>query len=142
MLVKLLADQISIYWPHIKTALIETTPELTDRGLTVILENLLCDSMQCWFELVGEGDDTRLLAVVVTSVFQDNFFQSNILRICCLYGFDNISQEQWQEGFTALRLYAQSKNCTRIEAFTLREGLSVIAKKFGGTVDFHISLEV
>jgi hypothetical protein len=142
MLVKLLPDQISIYWDHIKTALVETTPELTARGITVILENLLCDSMQCWFELIGEDEDTRLLAILVTSIFQDNFFQANCLRICCLYGFDAITQQQWEEGASTLTNYAKSVDCVRIEAFTKREGLPVIAKKFGADVDFHISLEV
>ena len=49
---KLQPEQISVYWNYIKTAVEETSPNVTPQGTNVILENLLAGAMQCWFVLL------------------------------------------------------------------------------------------
>jgi hypothetical protein len=142
MLLRVLPEQVSTNWDWIKFSLIETTPELTERGLNVILENLLCESMQCWWEVEENNGVIKLYAIIVTSLFQDNFFQANCLRICSLYGYDDLSEKQWKEGFESLLTFAKGSGCSRIEAFSDREYIPDMAKKFGFNVAYHISLEV
>lgn len=143
MHLKLMPDQISHYWDLIKTAIEESSPEVSAEGANVILENLLCDAMQCWLMLLKDGEEFRLQAVIVTTLFRDNFYQTMYLRLCCLYGFAPLSPELWQEGFEAMRDYAKSVGCSHMEAFTDRKGLpEMIERQFGGRTNYHIMVEV
>lgn len=143
MLVKLLPDQISSNWDLIKFALEECAPNITARGLNVVLENLLSDEMQCWWEVVEtEEKVVKLYAVLLTSIHYDRFFQATCLRLCAFYGYEELTQLQWQEGYETFVNFAKGRDCSRIEAFTERAGLAEIGKKFGFNVQYHVSREV
>lgn len=143
MHLKLVPEQISYYWDLIKTAVEESSPEISAEGANVILENLLCDAMQCWLLLLKDGEEFKLQAIIVTTLFRDNFYQTMYLRLCCLYGFTSLSPELWQEGFEAMRDYAKSTGCAYMEAFTDRKGLpEMIKRQFGGRTNYHIMVEV
>jgi len=145
MLLKLLPEQVSSNWNWIKFALVESTPELTEYGLNVILENLLGGGMQCWWEVsytTEDIDDFKLHAVVVTTTFYDTFFQMGCLRICNLYGYVDLAPQQWIAGVETLKAYARGLGLHRIEAFTQHKGLFKLVEKLGVNVDYHLTVEV
>lgn len=142
MLVKLLPNQISERWDLIKFAIQESTPEITEYGIVVILENLLCDIMQCWLEVEERDGTIKLLGVVVTSVYTDSFFQQNVLRICVLYTYTDLPMHIWGASLESLRNYARGRECYKIEAYTDRAEFEALIKHLGGKFAYHLSLEV
>lgn len=145
MLVKLLPDQITRYWDYIRNAIYATVPdgmEYDDKMLANILENLLADSMQCWWVAKENGDKYDIHAILVTAIFADNVRRSNILRICHLYGLLGMEWEMWVEGQQTLVKYARAKGCTAIDAFTPHEGILEFGRKLGAKNLSYIIYEI
>lgn len=145
MLVKLLPEQISRYWEYIKWALMHTLPEgnRIPVDLNTVLEGLLSDAMQCWWFVQSTENDYKVLALVITTIFEDNTLKKKHLRLFAVYGFDDLPMDAFQSGFYTLSKYAQGKGCQYIDAFTDVPYVAELCKKFGGDASMtYLKLEV
>lgn len=139
MLVRMLPEQISEYWEIVKFAIENSLPPIANETIDKmnrILENLMNESMQCWVSYSEAEDKNVLDAVIVTTITND--YSSNIksLLIYSLYGFSNISDKVWSEGYTTLSKWAKSIGCNRITAFTDVERIKEIVKSLGGEAKY------
>lgn len=123
MLVKLLPDQIAKYWDYIKYAAqngVAGGEEISPSMVQNALENLLADTMQCWWLVTAQenGDEPTLHCIVVTSPLYDNVTRKSTLRICYAFGFTDMSKELWLDMLMTLINYAKAKGYAGIDALT------------------------
>jgi hypothetical protein len=138
MLVKLLADQIVKYWKVIKYSLEHTFPEGTKNPgekLNYALEELLLDkNMHAWLCVREKGDDMDydILGCAVTSVVVEVGTKVTMLRILCLFAFEDVPAREWKEGSLVLKRFANSIGCDAIDGFTNISSVIDFAKSIGG----------
>ena len=135
-------DQIGRYWKDIKDTLsynLIPTAELTEEGMTNILNNLMLGGMQAWVAIEGES----IKALVVTQVVNEIGTGTNNLLIYSLYGYSFIDPKTWQEGIETLRAFARGKDCVNIIGYTKVGRIVDIVKQLGGDTSMTlIKLEV
>ena len=134
MLVKLLPSDVTKHWDSIREAMEETIPQeylRTHDRLNNILDNLLLDSMQAWFVVVGVDLLPKVVALLITTIFNDNCVRADVLRLYCLYGYEPIPEQEWDSSFETLTKFAIGRGCVQMEAFTGNVLLIERAKKHG-----------
>lgn len=142
MLLKMLPEQYTKFWPYIKYAIQESTPVEQLKKLDClnnILDNLLNNVMQAW---VYTEDNEHILALVLTSMFNDLMTKKNTLRIVLIYGFDTLPYEAWEKGYATLLKFAQACNCTMLEGFTENKSLVDKAALLGWKMEIHFYKEL
>ena len=144
MLVKLLPDQISRFWPYIKYALEQSVPLdiLNKPGkLNNILENLLFGGMQNW--ICVDAEELTVLGNLITTIFEDNCSRTKTIRFYSVYGYEDLPLTEWQEGFHTIREFAKGQGCEFIDAFTESTKIISLVKRFGGDARFtYVTLEI
>jgi hypothetical protein len=144
MLVKLLPDQISRFWPYIKYALEQSVPldilKKNDK-MNNILESLLFDGMHAWLEI--DQERLEVLGCLVTTIWNDESSKTKALRLYSVFSYDDLPPQTWAEGFHTLSEFARGKGCEFIDAFSENEGVIRLARRFGGDTRFtYITLEI
>jgi hypothetical protein len=144
MLIKLLPEQISRFWPYIKYALEQSVPMdilRTHDKLSNILESLLFGGMQNW--LCVDAEELTVLGNLITTICNDESSKTKTLRLYSVYGYDDLPLTEWQEGFHTISEFALGQGCEMIDAFTTNEKIISLAKRFGGDTRFtYITLEI
>ena len=131
MLVKLLPDQISRFWPYIKYALEQSDLDniySTRAKMNNVLESLLFDGMQNWLIINPENFD--ILGNVITPIYVDNSTKTKVLRVYNLFGFEDLSNEIWEDNFHTMIEFAKASGCERLDAFTDNEKVLKMAKLY------------
>lgn len=139
MLVKLLSEQITSYWNVIKYAVEESVPPIANENynkMNKILEALLNGSMDCWVSVSDE--DKRVEAVVVTAISEDYCSGIRNLLIYSLFGYSEISDKSWAEGFETLSKWAKKLGCVRMIAYTDVERIKEVVKTIGGDTRYSL----
>ncbi len=135
MLTRLLPDQVSRFWDIIKFAIEESLPPVAydhPDKMERILSSLLSGKAECWASYIRDEETTRFEGVVITRILHDDVSITNNLLIYCLYGYERIEKDSWIKGLHALAKYANSRNCSRIIAYTDIPYVTELAKKLGG----------
>ncbi len=142
MLVQLVPEQISNYWPQLSKAIrISLPPNAveSDDGMNNILEACLGGQMRVW-TLMSESK--KVYAVVVTMFSMEPMSKTKNLLIYALYGFTKITDELWKSGLQTLRSYAKANGCSRIIGYTDTDRIVELTKSLGGSVAHTVYLEV
>jgi hypothetical protein len=141
MLIRLLSEQISNHWPIIKAAITESLPPIAGESsekMNRILENLLCDKMQCWVGCKVDANKQEIEGVAVTTISYDFCSDTRSLLIYCLYGYQKIEKQTWLDGLGTLTSYARSKGCIRIIAYSNLDYIIGLAAGLGADVDYRL----
>lgn len=141
MVVKLLPEQISEYWEVVKYAIENSLPPIANEAsdkMNRILESLINDSMQCWVMYKEENEVRRLQVVCITSLLQDFCSGTNNLLIYSLFGFSEVTEDEWKDGFEILSIWGRSFRCSRIIAYTDVDRIKEIVSKLGGESKYSL----
>ena len=138
MLVRLLPDQISKFWPIIKYAIEQSLPPIVGEHpdkMNRILSSALCGQLDVWVSY-NKGEDNKFEGIVLTELLFDEPSGTKNLLIYCLYGYELVANESWLQGLISLTKYAQSRQCNKIIAYTREGDLIDLAKSLGGETDY------
>ena len=145
MLVRLLPDQISKFWPIIKYAIEQSLPPIVGEHpdkMNRILSSALCGQLDVWVSY-NKGEDNKIEGIVVTEFLFDEPSGTKNMLIYCLYGYNEVTDESWLYGISGLAKYAQSRQCNQIVTYTDIPYMIDLAKKIGGEADYtFISFDV
>lgn len=146
MLTKLLPDQISEFWNIIKYSIEQSLPPVVGEHpnkMNNILISAMEGSIDVWASYNrGEGTN-KFEGIVLTEVLYDRPSRTRNLLIYCLYGYESVDKESWQDGLTTLTKYADGKKCSQIIAYTDVQMIVDIVNQLGGEAKYtFISFDV
>ncbi len=141
MLLRLLPEQIAGHWDYIKFGIENSVPrDILRRGdkLNNILESLLSSGMQCWWWVRDvDSDDPKVIAQVITTIYNDACSRTKTLRIYSLFGYENITPAEFVEGQGTLISYGKFMGCEELDAHTEDEQVCNLAKAHGFEQRFY-----
>jgi hypothetical protein len=131
---KLLPDQVSQYWDIIKYAIEQSLPpaigDHPDK-MNRILAAALADKVDVWM-IYQRGDvEVKFEGIALTKILYDDASDTKNLLLYCIYGYEPLSNKDWQEGLVGLVKYAKSKDCSFITAYTEFPKIVSLAKHLG-----------
>lgn len=144
MITRLLPDQISRLWPIIKYGVEQTLPPFVvehSDNMNRILSSLLCGKTSCWISY-RRGEETILDAVILTKIIFDDASYTKNLLLYSVYGYTEMDESSWIEGFAFMSKYAKSINCSRLIAYTDIPYLIEMAKKYDSEMKTFISFKI
>lgn len=122
MMIKLTAEQISIYWDTLQYVWLQTNPPpkgvSPTQYLNLLLENLLSDVAQAWIIYEGEGDTKSVIAVGISSICRDEISGLSTIVIKCLYGFRKLDNDIAMRAFEDFKTYARNTGASQVKLFT------------------------
>lgn len=147
MLLKLLPDQISKYWPIISYGVMKSLPPHVQPSpalMADVLNSFLIGKLSCWFgfEKRSSNNEPALKVMAVTLPVVDDISGTRNLLIYCLYGFSPIAEQNWAIWFEVLRKYARGISCSYIIAYTNIDRVVNISKLLNGKVSAFITFEI
>ena len=138
MLLKMLPDQVSNYWPHIRESIEQALPPVVNESpnkMGNILEQLLTGEMQCWVAFRRE-DANEVVGFLVTTVTSDACSKTKNLLIYSLCGLKLSRGSDWTEGLEALKKFAKLMQCSRIVAYSDNPLVLKVVEKLGGDTKY------
>jgi len=136
MLLMLLPPQISAQWDMIKPAIEESLLSACENvDMNELLMSLLNNSSQCWVSSRRSNGGNIIEGLIITVVTNDMFGEGKNLLIYSLFGYNMSTREAWRGAGKSLALFARSKGCSRITAYTNVSSLIKLAEGLGGTAD-------
>lgn len=146
MITRLLPDQISAHWDVIKYGVERSLPPIVtnnDDKMNRILSSLLSGKTQCWLSYERDGERSKLNAVVLTKMLYDEVSGSKNLLLYSVYGYSQMTQRHWMEGFAFMSKHALAQGCTGLVAYTDVPYLIEMAKQYGAEPNYtFVSFEV
>ena len=146
MLIRLTVEQISSFWDIIRYAVEQALPPVAGEGpdkMNNVLESLLEGSSDCWTSYEREDNEIKINAVLITKVLIDSVTNTRSLLIYSLYGYNEIDNGSWTEGYKALIKWAIKCKCVRIVGYTDEEKIIRVVEHMGGEAKFRfISLPI
>ena len=139
MLNRLLPDQVSKFWDVISYAIEQSLPPTTGEHpdkLNRILSAALSGKLEVWASYTRQGDTTKLEGIVVTKILYDDASDTRNLLIYCIYGYTAVDKNSWAEGLKAITLYAKSKGCSQIVAYSDLPHVVELVKALGGEAKY------
>ena len=139
MLVRLTPEQVAEYWEGIKFAVEESLPPVAVEKpgtLNRILEAMLVGIIQAWVSLRRE--DKKVVALVTTTVADDNISRTKSLLIYSTYAFEQSEKSDWIEGFAALSKFAKGMKCDNITAYSNEADILKIAQYYNPEMTTYI----
>ena len=116
MIIKLTPPQVSTYWELIKYANVNGDLVSDDHRQVVLNETLhalLNETAQCFLRL---DDNRQVIAVLLSRIQIDKVSGDKLLYIQCIFSFRKVPDNQWEEDWKFLRTFAESNQCSYIEA--------------------------
>lgn len=123
MLVQLLPDQVSEYWPLMRPHIVENLPPISDWGpydINEILKSLLIGSMIGW--LVTDEKQEEIYGFIVGTILAD-VTDVRTFIIYTAIALQNIDIGPWIDGVETIKKYALSKGCSKLGAFLMNQKL-------------------
>jgi len=128
---------ITKHWEEIKRTLrVNLLPfaDADDDALNNILQSMLVGDMQVWAII----DADKILGLGVTQFLNETASQTLNLLIYSLYGYSFISQDVWADAIKKLKIYAKSKGCSNIIAYSKVSRVIEIAENIGANTELHL----
>ena len=145
MLIRLLPDQISKFWPIIKYAVEQSLPPIVGEHpdkMNRILSSALCGKIDVWVSYIKEKNN-KIEGIILTEFLFDEPSGTKNMLIYCLYGYEDIADESWLYGISGLAKYAQSRQCNQIVTYSDIPYMIDLAKQIGGEAKYtFISFDV
>ena len=139
MLTKLLPDQISQFWDLIKNAINESLPPTVgghpDR-MNRILTSLIANKIDCWASYKRTEDMNSFEGLLLTQILYDDASNTRNLLIYCMYGYESVDSESWNEGLRTLIKYAIGKGCNQVIAYSNIPNVINLAKRLGADTEY------
>lgn len=131
MFLKLLPDQVPMFWDSIKLAMIRSN-NLEDRYIDSYLINLLAalmsDRAACFVRLT---DEKELIAVHIVRVVENEIIGKRSLISDAIYAFKKMTLDEWKENFKHIVEFAKVNRCANVIAWTNNERVVEIAEAIG-----------
>jgi len=122
MLTKLIPEQISKFWDIIKYGVEESLPPIVGDHpdkMNRILASLLCNKTDCWISYRREeGKETIVEGIALTKIIFDDASNTRNLLLYCIYGYEEIDKNSWNDAFITLVKYAKGHKCNDIVAYS------------------------
>ena len=137
MLIQMDNSVITKHWEEIKRTLrVNLLPfaDADDDALNNILQSMLVGDMQVWAII----DADKILGLGVTQFLNETASQTLNLLIYSLYGYSFISQDVWADAIKKLKIYAKSKGCSNIIAYSKVSRVIEIAENIGANTELHL----
>jgi len=137
MLIQMDNSVITKHWEEIKRTLrVNLLPfaDADDNALNNILQSMLIGDMQVWAII----DEDKILGLGVTQFLNESASQTLNLLIYSLYGYSFISQDVWADAIEKLKVYAKSKGCSNIIAYSKVGRVIEIAESIGANTELHL----
>ena len=128
MLVALLPDQISDFWPLLKVHIEDSLPPTGDWGqydLNNILYNALAGYAQIWLYNSKEGVNQGF---IVTTIMND-ISGVRTLLIYCIVVIDKTAKVNWMQELETLKKFAHSKGCSKLGSYVMNQKILDIVKE-------------
>lgn len=145
MLLQLHPDKVSKMWDEIKPAIYESLPPFTgerEEIMNNILTAVLTEQLECWMSYQVVDDVNVMDAFLTTTFIYDDISKAKNILIYSLYGYHEISEQSWDEGFEALYKYGFSKGCSNIIAYTSNDYMIKRTVQFKGTSNHILSIPI
>lgn len=127
MFIKLMPDQVTLFWGSIKTGMIKSykVPKEYQQDFAIkSLERLLSSLAQCWVRFHIDNENNRILDLIMTSkIINIDHCGARVLFIDSLYGFNLITDEIASEVYSCLDRFALANNCHMISTENSNERL-------------------
>jgi len=132
-LVRLTSDQVAKHWDLLKIAVRKSLPKHVDTDdlvLNNVLIMLTSGLAQAWVLLADVGTEKeRPVGALVTKVALDDV-NKPALYILSIYLTELVPVEVWKRGFRTISTFAKAEGCSRVAAYTDRDEVVSIAKKY------------
>ena len=129
MLVALLPEQISNMWPLLKGHIEDSLPPTADYGqydTNNILYSLLTGNAQLW---LFQNDKLESQGFVVTTIMSDISGVKTLL-IYNMIVIDKEAKVDWLKEFATLRLFANSKGCSKLGSYIRNQKMLDVVKDY------------
>ena len=131
MIIKVLANQIPVFWETIKFA-VKTVDNVKEDSqqeyLNLLLQSLLSDKAQCFIIM---NDERVLQALCITKILHDKALVKNYMYIHCLYAFHAVEENLWQKGLDAIHTFAKNNDCAYISLSSMNKRIWDIVSTYG-----------
>jgi hypothetical protein len=139
MLTRLLPEQVAKFWDIIKYAVEQSLPPIAGDHpdkMNRILSSILSSKTECWASYRKENDTTIFEGIAVTKIIYDEASDTRNLLLYCVYGYESVDKESWDEAFITLVKYAKSRNCNDVIAYSDIPEIIKRAKAVGGEAKY------
>ena len=145
MLLALLPQQVASHWDSVKRNIMQNAPINTCDGpvdYNRVLEMVLGGKMQLW---ASSPDGVAINGFCLTQILNNYPTGQRVLHLYAIFGRDGrrITRDEWIDGYNTLRVFAESKGCSRITGYSNHPGLIRLAERLGLDTGWRfISVEV
>ena len=132
MLVDLLPEQVSNYWPLFKGHIEDTVPPTADYGTydtNNILYSLMFDYNHTKLWLCNDDKDRHNIGFVITTIMRD-ISGVNILLIYNMVVIDKEAKVNWLMELETLKKHAWGLGCSKIGAYVMNSKILDIVKEY------------
>jgi hypothetical protein len=131
MILKLLANQVPMFWEAVKFASIQAdevdSKDMPDY-LNELLQSLLSEKAQCFIRL----DDNRcLIGLLITRIQVNKITGVKVLNLQCLYSWKSQDDSTWANDFVYLRTFAHEAGCAGAIFSSRNSAVWELARKVG-----------
>lgn len=136
MLIKMLPDQVAKYWDIFSFGVQQSLPPITiesPRRMNRILESLMLERMDLWLITY----ERKALGIIVTSLAYDSNSGVKDLVIYCFYSFRDLPISLIKKDLKALKVYAKSKGCKRLTAYSNVDSVVKFWKSLKGSSEYY-----
>ena len=144
MLLRLLPDQVNDMWDIIRPAIRESLPPFTgerEEVMNKILFAILTEKLICWLsykKAEKPGGTIKLDGLMTTCFVEDPISATRNILIYTVYGYADVREEAWLEGYDCLIKFGRAHGCVNIIAYTMLDYLKELAEKFQGDSAFNL----
>jgi len=134
MLTKMNHEQVSIFWPFVKHAILnsQSIPKSNQDGFANdILQGILAGNTQCWLEYNREEEEVKPYGILITTILKDIIYNVPFLYLATAYAFRKLSDEELQEDFKVIKQFAVDTNCEYIKSNTGNERIKQVFSLIG-----------
>jgi len=111
MIIKLIPNQIPVFWEAIKFA--STKADEVDNKdlqpyLNELLQSLLSSKAQCFVSL---DNNRTLTGLLITRLCINKITGNNFLLLQSVYTWKILSNKEWEETYSLFKSFAEKENC-------------------------------
>lgn len=114
-----------------------------DAGLSFrLLDSVMNNRLRVWI-LTPANDRRKIMAILTTTEAEDGISGYKSLLIYTLFGYEDLPEEAWEQGFKVLAPFAARSGCERIVGYTRSRSIRKVTKRLGGRAELvMVELEV
>jgi hypothetical protein len=131
MIIKLLPEQVPLFWDAIKFAAVQAD-EIDNKDLqpylNELLHSLLGEKAQCF---AGLDDKRTLVGILITRLGIDKITGDKYLLVQAVYTWKMLSDQVWKDAYELFQLFAKKEECKYITFNSRNPAIWNKAEKLG-----------